>query len=178
MANINVSRKSGFIRRHGGMRRETIWFGTAFVSSTLANSASVALLSTLNTAALALRPFTIVRTLGSFFSFSDQSAATEAWIANIGYAIVSTEASGVGITALPTPATEISSDLWLAHVSQLGRFELVGSAISSKIEGEHYDFRSMRKVEDGQDEVITVEAGIGGSGCIVQNVGRQLVKLH
>ena len=43
---------------------------------------------------------------------SDQSAATELFIGNLGLAVVSDQATAVGVTAVPTPATDRGSDLW------------------------------------------------------------------
>ena len=46
MANINVGRKSGFIRRSSGMRRETQWSSDSdFSQTTLASSAAAAIVS-------------------------------------------------------------------------------------------------------------------------------------
>ncbi len=63
MANIRRSRAGGFIRG-GRHRRETIWLGTAQTSSGFA-ATTVAILNSLNAAALALRPFTVVRVRGT-----------------------------------------------------------------------------------------------------------------
>ena len=71
MANINVGRKSGFIVRGGARRRETLWIGDTLIETTIATGTTAVLLSTLNAAALALRPFTVVRTRGAVNISSD-----------------------------------------------------------------------------------------------------------
>jgi len=77
MARIFTSRKSGFIQRAGRMRRETVWlFDTSGVIG-LAAGANPVLVGSLNASALALRPFTIVRSRGFVYVGSDQEAADE-----------------------------------------------------------------------------------------------------
>ncbi len=173
-----MARKSGFVRRHGVMRRETVWFQFGFISTTLAASATASMGISLNAAALLLRPFTVVRTRMNWLVRSDQSAASETYIGNFGFAVVSDQAVAIGVTAVPTPATDLGSDLWFLQDQWIGRFELVGSAINEDTQARKIDSKAMRKVDIGQDIVGVTEAGIGGTGCVVQTVGRMLVKLH
>ena len=77
MANLRTGRKSGFITRGGVSRRETVWFGDVYTNTAVAAANTAVLLSSLNAAALALRPFTIVRTRGQLSIRTDQTAATE-----------------------------------------------------------------------------------------------------
>ena len=178
MARLNVGRKSGFIVRGGMKRRETVWFQFAYQANTMAASATAILSTVLNAAALELRPFTIVRSRFVWQSRSDQSAATEAFIGNIGMAIVSDQASAIGVTAVPTPATDLGSDLWFLIQQWIGRFVLVGTDVTTEHTFREIDSKAMRKVDIGQDMVIVKEAGIGESGVIISHVGRMLVKLH
>jgi len=178
VSNITVGRKSGFVRRGGVMRRETVWFQYPRASATLTASAQVAVMHSLNTAALALRPFTVVRTRGVWLCLSDQSAATEFYQGNFGYAVVSDQAIAIGVSAVPTPATDLGSDLWFVHEMWPGTFELVGTSITSEYRPREIDSKAMRKVDIGQDVVTVVEAGLGGTGCRIDFAGRQLVKLH
>ena len=67
MANVIVSRKSGFIRRGGSMRRETAWLTDPTAEVTMSGAPTALLISSLNAAALALRPFTIIRTRGVIY---------------------------------------------------------------------------------------------------------------
>ncbi len=62
MANIRTGRKSGLILRGGAMRRETFWVGGTVTQTVVVAGANPVLLTSLSTLALALRPFTIVRT--------------------------------------------------------------------------------------------------------------------
>ena len=178
MANVRVGRKSGFIMRNGRMRRETVWFQFPFASTSLSASSTQVLQYALNAAALELRPFTVTRTRFNWSVLSDQSAATEDFIGNFGMCVVSDQAVAVGVAAIPTPATDQGSDLWFLIQPWIGRFSLVGSEINQDLRPMEIDSKAARKVDIGQDVVGTVEAGIGGSGCIVRTVGRMLVKLH
>ena len=67
-------------RRHTpaprGARRQTLWLSGLTVGSTLTPDGAT-LLTTLNAAALALRPFTIVRTRGIVVIGTDNTAGSE-----------------------------------------------------------------------------------------------------
>ena len=71
MANIRVGRKSGFIVRGGKSRRESTWIALNTVEATLGGAPTAVLMNSLNAAALALRPFTVVRSRGTILVFSD-----------------------------------------------------------------------------------------------------------
>ncbi len=182
MSNIRTARKSGFIVRGGVRRRETVWFGGTAFTQTLATPTTVALVQSLNAAALALRPFTVVRTRGRILVHSDQSGAAETYGASFGEAIVSDQASAVGITAVPTPTTESGSDLWFVYEFMMGR-QGFGTAVGFQDVGheQSIDSKAMRKVEDGQDLVTVVEgpgAGLTANGSQISGFTRTLVKLH
>ena len=70
-------------------RRETTWFEFQPVEVTIAAASTGILIFSLNAAALALRPFTIVRTRMLFNLRSDQAAAPETQRAAVGIAVVS-----------------------------------------------------------------------------------------
>ncbi len=182
MANIRTAGKSGFIIRGGARKRETLWLGGTAFTQTLATTTSVALVLSLNASALALRPFTIVRTRGILRCFSDQLGGTEVYGASFGNAVVSDQASAIGVTAVPTPTTDNASDLWMVYEFLIGRigFGSAASFIETGVE-RVLDSKAMRKVEDGQDLVSVVEgpgAGLGSNGSIISGFQRTLVKLH
>ncbi len=178
MANLNIGRKSGFIVRSGVRRRETVWFFLPFGSDTLAASATAILTASLNAAALELRPFTIVRTRLQWLCISDQSAASESFVGNFGMCIVSDQAIAVGVSSVPTPATDLGSDLWFLIDQWIGQVQLIGSDWSQNLQPRVLESKAMRKVDIGQDIAFVSEAGIGGNGVAVKTVGRILVKLH
>ena len=182
MANLNIGRKSGFIIRGGARRRETLWIGGVGFTQALVATTTVALVQTLNAAALALRPFTIVRTRGVISVRSDQQAASETFGASYGEAVVSDEAAAVGVTAVPTPTTDSASDLWHVYEYIVGRFQFGSTASFVDVGVERIiDSKAMRKVEDGQQLVTVVEgpgAGLTSSGSAILGYSRLLVKLH
>ncbi len=176
MANIRTGRKSGFIVRSGVRRRETLWIDEPLTQTTMTAAGGTIIYSG-SAALLALRPFTIVRTHLMLMIASDQSVASEDFQAAYGECVVSDQAQAVGVTAVPTPLTDLASDLWFAWKSMSGQFQFksgVGITISSFM-GE-LDSRAMRKVEEGQDTIGVAEAGL--NGVVLTTVGRQLLKLH
>ncbi len=178
MANIRRSRAGGFIRG-GRSRRETLWIGVdpAVVGLTVGGGT---LTHALNASALALRPFTITRSRMTIQWSSDQTAATERQFGAYGLAVVSDEALAIGVTAVPTPVTDSSSDLWLLHQWLMSQF-IVTSAIGSESVYQQIDIdsKAMRKVEDGQDIAFVGELATGVSdGFTLLVAGRLLVKLH
>ncbi len=150
------------------------------MSQAVITSASTALaVFSLNAAALALRPFTVVRTRGILFGRSDQTAASENWGGAMGIAVVSDQASAVGITALPTPVTDFGSDLWFMLLQQQGRFDLK-SAVGVLESGRTVDIESkaMRKVDVGQDIVVVIETTSFNLSWSTSLGFRMLIKLH
>ncbi len=160
-----------------GAKRETQWLA---IASTQVSMGAVGgqLLNSLNAAALALRPFTVVRVHLRVHLESDQIAATEFQAAAIGMAVVSDQASAIGVTAVPTPTTDSGSDLWLLHKFMTSSV-MVGAADGNIVGlGFDIDSKAMRKVEDGSDLVLVTEFDAIGSGVTVTTLGRFLIKLH
>jgi len=170
-----MARKSGFIRRHGVMRRETAWLGSVQtpIFTTLAGASSV-LITTLNAAALAMRPFTIVRSVGWFMCRSDQQAAVENYAVAFGGCVVTDQAVGIGVTAVPTPYTNNDSDSWyfLQAVNSTNVVDAGGSLPAFPIES-----RAMRKVDVGFDMIGVVENPLA-TGVVISVFNRTLIKLH
>ncbi len=162
MANLSIRRKSGFIQRSGAMRRETLWFGGAETNTAVAGATAI-LLTSLNAAALALRPFTMVRTRGMIHVRSDQAIATESMALQYGHAVISDEAAAIGVTAIPTPSTNNDSDLWYVFETVLGSyFDNVDGSIQN-FNTQSIESKAMRKVEGGQTIVSVVESSPASS---------------
>ena len=169
--------------RQGRPVRETVWIGLTETRTVAVGANTATLILSLNAAALALRPFTITRSILHWSVRSDQTAASESWTAGLGIAVVSDQASAVGITAVPSPFTDLASDLWLLHDVIDGRFEFVSgvgfdSNGVSPEGGKTQESKAMRKVEDGQDVVVVLENDSLSLGTQTYVVGRMLVKLH
>jgi len=160
-------------------RRETSWLGIDIVSQSLNGAAAITHVMT--AAELAKRPFTVVRTHLSVRIESDQSAASEKQMGGIGLCVVSSQAVAVGVTAVPTPLTELESDLWFVHQIMQDSF-LFGDATGfTDPTGTIYniDSKAMRRVNDDQ-EIVIVGEGAGGAfgGLIMDIAGRLLIKEH
>ena len=161
------------------MRRETSWLAGLFATDTVAASTAL-LLTQLNAAALALRPFTVVRVRGILQITSDQAAANESQFAGFGMAVVTTQAAAIGITAVPTPVTDNGSDLFFLYQSIMARRQVsTGVSVSEAGKVLEIDSKAMRKVEDGQDLISVVELpGVGNGGAVFDSYCRVLIKLH
>ncbi len=178
MANVRTGRRSGLVFRGGRNRRDTVWVGITETSTALAAANTAALIISLNAVALALRPFTVVRARGVWSMRSDQTAATEQQFVGLGHSVVSAQASAVGITAVPTPFTDIASDKFFVFEQWPSTF-VVNSAVGTEVyQSRSYDSRAMRKVQDGEDVVIVLENSGITLGTTVLHSGRWLFKLH
>ena len=134
------------------------------------------LVAQLNAAALALAPFTVVRSHFAFLLKSDQNAAEEIQSCAAGLAIVSAQAVDIGVTAIPTPFTDLGSSLWFAHKTM---FANATNAANITVPAAYFelDSKAMRKVEVGQDLVFVMENG-SSAGLIMQSAGRILIKTN
>ena len=94
-------------------RRQSFWLTSNLGNQTVVASI-VKLLGSLNAAALALRPFTIVRTHLDILVNSDQAAVTEAFFGSFAMGVVNETASTLGITGLPDPNIDTEFD-WFVH---------------------------------------------------------------
>ncbi len=163
-----------------GRRRESLWIGIQEGLGTYSAANVVILLNSLNAAALALRPFTIVRTRMWMVAQSDQTGAAEDWQVALGAAVVSDQASAIGVTAVPTPFTDLSSDLWFLYEVLAGEFTFVSGVGFETASGraKDVDSKAMRKVEDGEDVIFVGEASSLSAGVKMTQGGRFLVKFH
>ena len=172
-----MARRREFVRGASAIRsrRETTWFQFTPASFTMAAASTAVVAFSLNAAALALRPFTIVRTRFELQLQSDQAAAIERQQAALGMAVVSDQAVAVGVTAVPTPITDLASNLWFVHqlifADESNLTDRTRSATRMSV-----DSKAMRKVEVGQDMVIVIETGAFSSGAILEVGGRMLIK--
>jgi len=157
-----------------GKRCETTWFQIGLVQSSNAGTGSL-LLSSFNAAALAKRPFTVVRVHLTVQVRTD-NIASETQIAAIGMAVVSDQAAAAGITAVPTPITELASDLFFLHRIIMGHNAFSTAAAFSIPGGTVVDIdsKAMRKVNDDQDVIMTAEGG--ADGFVIDVMGRMLIK--
>ncbi len=172
-----------FTRPRGrlGSRRETMWIQVQPGIQNLSAAVTPVLITQLNAAALALRPFTVIRTRGFFGVRTDQVSASESFDASLGYSVVSDQAAAVGVTAVPTPESDRGSDLFFVYESIMGRFNFV-SAVGMEgniLQSMQFDSKAMRKVNDDQTIVSVIESSTASAtGPTVHDSARILIKLH
>ncbi len=161
-------------------KRASVWLEGKPAITTIATADTASLIFVLTTAEKAMRPFTIVRFLFTLGWKSDQAAASENQQIAMGAAIVSEQASAIGVTAVPTPINDMGSELFFAYTLEFSAVEFIsavgvepGYTHQSKI-----DSKAMRKVSEGQDLAVTLETGPGSSGVATVLGGRLLIKLH
>ncbi len=165
--------------RGGTARRQSDWAFIGAGHTTMASAGTAVVVASLNASALALRPFTVVRSHLELIIVSDQTAAAERQIAAAGLCIVSDQASAIGVTAVPTPSTDAGSDLWFAHQWMFNDFEFVSGVGIHPNAGRRYtiDSKAMRKVNGDEDLLLVMENVLTG-GSVVGSAGRFLIKLH
>jgi len=163
-----------------GQRRESLWIPITETLGSYAAANVVILLNSLNAAALALRPFTIVRSRIWMHAVSDNLTAVEDYQVALGMAVVSDQASAIGVTAIPTPFTDAGSDLWFFYEVIASEFIFISGVGFDSAGGimKDADSKAMRKVQDGEDVVLVGEASGLSLGCRMTQGGRFLIKLH
>jgi len=158
-------------------RRQTFWIPAAPQRTTLAAADTAGLTGQLNAAALAFRPFTVVRTRGYFSIRSDQESTAENYGGAVGLAVVSDQAAAIGVTAIPTPIADQGSDLFFAYEYLDGRMGFITGVgfegnVSTRL---IVDSKAMRKVDNDQTIVLTAETDGGSSGVVITDMYRFLI---
>jgi len=158
-------------------RRATQWLQSAIDTGSTSLAAGAAVLD--QSFAFGEKA-TIVRTRGRLWVKSDQIASTEEPFGAIGLAVVTDQAFAIGVTAVPTPITDASSDnwfLWEPWQASMVAATQVGFSGDSWT-GYELDSKAMRKVDDGDTVVVVLENTSGAHGCEFIVTFRMLVKLH
>ena len=158
--------------------RSNVWFGMRLAATTISSGAT--LLQVLNAAALALRPFTIIRTRLAISYTSDQAAVSESQQGVFSMQVVTSSASAAGVGSIPTPLTDTDADFFVyqpifqdfVFLSSVGILENVGQGSFTVV-----DSKAMRKV-GVDDDVVQVLEQQSALGTVVAIEGRMLVKLH
>ena len=158
--------------------RTTMWTGNRLAATTI--SAGATLLTIFNAAALALRPFTIIRVRIVISYTSDQAAVSESQQGVLSQQVVTESAADAGIASLPTPLTEPDADYHvyapifqdIVFLSSVGVLENVGGGSVTVV-----DSKSMRKVGI-DDQCVTVLEQQSALGTVIAIEGRTLIKLH
>ena len=176
MARGRSNFRSRMLERHG---RQTFWFSAITTQDTIATASTAIILSQLNAAALALRPFTVVRARGYVHIRPDQESAAESQSIAYGAIVVSDQSVAIGATAVPTPVTDSQSN-WFVFEAMADHFAFItGVGFQSNFGRERIvDSKAMRKVTEGQDIITVAETTAVSLGTIVTTFNRMLIKLH
>ena len=183
----NRSFRSRVVRSSGRPRRGTIWIasadvtakiGLAAATSVLDQSVSAATLSSFGAAA-----GTVTRTRGDLWVVSDQTVATEEPFGALGMAVVSDQARAAGIASMPTPITNEDSDLFFVHQFWQAGFvfnQIDATGVQLGNYWSHYSFdsKAMRKLNDDQAIVVTMENAEATNGVRYILKFRMLIKLN
>ena len=165
-----------FVRPAG---RTSAWLGMGIVNTNAPGSAAT-LIATYNAAALAMRPFTIVRTHLVLSVVSDQIAASELAQGAFAMQVVTEAATSAGIASIPTPLVETDAD-FLVYQGYANNFEFITGVGYQQQSGSQsfwvIDSKAMRKVQLDDDLAVTIE-NRGAAAVNFALEGRQLVKLH
>ena len=153
-----------------------VWIGFNIAATTIVAS-TASLHSQLNAAALALRPFTVLRTRALITYESDQFAAIERPEGILGKIVVTEQAVAAGIASIPDPLTEPNASWFvyegvsdtLAFATSVG-FQQVGTRYQ-------LDSKAMRKVGINE-QLVSVFVQGSAVGAILTIEGRTLVQLH
>ena len=156
--------------------RSSVWIGLSTNVTIVGGSAQ--LIGVFNAGALALRPFTIVRSRGIAHLFSDQAAVSESPRLFWGGMVVSDQASAAGVGSIPDPGTNTDAP-WFIHEAASVNFTFLSSVGVDANGGSQYlfDSKSMRKVGQNEDLAL-VTSELSGFGAFFRVMGRMLVKLH
>ena len=167
----------GFVRP---APRTKMWIGAGVGQQTIVAS-SIQLLSMLSAGALALRPFTILRTHMLIGFSSDQAAVTEVPQGTYARIVVTDSASGVGATAIPDPSSIDGNPEADWHVVQecFAKFEFLTAVGFNGVSSYTYfvDSKAMRKVGP-DDDLVGMFSETAGQGAQIVTRGRVLIQLH
>ena len=164
------------ITRTSRPKTKKVWVGVNLGSQALTASTG-SVLGSLNAAALALRPFTILRTRLELYYVTDQQAASETGFGVHAGIVVNDKAAAVGVTAVPLPVTNNDDDFFSY---QPVSFRLIfTTGVGHNQVGWRYtvDSKAMRKVLPAQDVVFVFEQ-TAAVGATIVTMGRFLVQLH
>ena len=155
--------------------RTSLWLTHEPAQDAVAASANT-LIAVLGATALALRPFTVVRTRLMVKLCSDQVAASENPFGAFGIIVTTEQATAAGAASIPNPSTDGDAD-WFVHQPLFAPFTFLSSAGVFDNDRLHViDSKAMRKVGNNQDLAFMYDMNTGVGGTFFSG-GRILVKL-
>ena len=180
MVTMHRGRSISGVRRGGGPRRATEWIAAQGTISDVAESTARVRLQFTQAQLVDLVPFTITRTIATWFvAFDADFITNQTFFAALGGMVVREPARAAGIASLPSPLAEMSDDGWFLHNVQMGFLEETLTSNAALVTGLTHliDNRAQRKVEDG-DAIVFTEETLSGDGIQTGLALRILCKLH
>ena len=161
-------------RFHRPTPRSKVWVAVGSGQVTLVTNTNTLVLS-LNAAALALRPFTVLRQRIMLHFESDQVAVSELTEGACGTIVVKDQAVVGGAGSIPDPLVDADAE-WVMYQPMASSF-LFGDGTGFADSGTQYlvDSKSMRKVNINEQFVFMARAALGSNLTIR---GRTLLQLH
>ena len=158
-------------------RRATTWLASSVETARSNLAAATAVLD--QTFAFG-EDATIIRVRGSLWVSSDQNAANEEPFGAFGMAVVTDQAAAIGVTAVPTPIADASSDNWFLHFPWLASIRVGDATGFDNNAYIRYDIdnKAMRKVDDGDTVVVVMENSSAGAAVDFLLQFRMLIKQH
>ncbi len=157
-------------RRHNNVRfargrSKKAWFGSSDVGNAIAGGGTKVLLGSISLSNTNIDE-TLLRTVGMISVRTDQIVASEVQQGAFGMIVVTDLAVAAGAASIPGPLTDIGDDGWFVHVPFLNRFEFVTGAgfDANTAVNKEFDFKSKRRLEEGQSMAIMVETTAGSGG--------------
>ncbi len=166
----------GFIRPP---KKTVMWIAGTTGTTVLSLGSGIKVLAeVLGAVALALRPFTVMRERGYFWTQVDNVAASEEPFGAMGTLVVTDSASAAGIASIPDPVSEPSAS-WVSYVPWIAD-AVVGSGVgfNSVARVFEYDSKAMRKVGIDDDFVMVIANDHATHGAEVSSRSRILIQLH
>ena len=162
--------------RAGSTKRLVTWIGPADQAFLAVAANTKVLLASFDAEAAFLNRPTIVRTRGAVDHAPTVVSADVNYIGAFGMAVVSDQAFGIGITAIPGPFSNADWDGWFVWRSFSYSYAF-DSAISARSVQEtmEIDSKAMRKVSVNETIVLVVESQSGAFSISVPV--RMLLKL-
>ncbi len=158
-------------------RRLTRWAVTQIESPVTVAANAAVLLASLNAAALALLPFTIVRMRGMIFCSTDQATALEDYGGVFAQVHTTQRATAAGIGSIDNPISDGDSGNFIMYEPVYGKAFITATGATQTQVAFPYDSKAMRKLEVEDDLAIVFES-FPDFGVDVAIVGRFLIKLH
>ena len=145
-------RRTRFVRP---AKSTKVWMSIGLGPTTVVTGTSLVLMGVYNALALALRPFTILRTRGLLAIASDQAIALETNSGAFSMQIITDSASAAGIASIPTPLSQPEADYFVYQPWEYDMVFFTGVGVEMHGSTQYQiDSKSMRKV--GLDDDIAV----------------------